>query len=116
MENGDEYTIEQGVEYYSGVDEGESWAEGSRSETTFFSSVPRGKYLLKITALKDISAYRPWSSNLNAFYLKLTNDVPMARNFWLLLLPILIWPFYAAFITNKNEKERWSNSPFTKYQ
>jgi hypothetical protein len=35
------------IEYYSGVDGGESWSEGSRSEVLWFNHLPKGKYLVR---------------------------------------------------------------------
>lgn len=112
---GDEYAIEQGVEYYHGVEEGESWSEGAKDETTYLSSIPAGRYFLKLHGQKDRSTLDAWGGGLNFFTVRVTNDVPMLRNFWLLLLILIIWPLYKIYTVNRNEKLRWKNSPFSKY-
>lgn len=37
-----------GASYYSGVDDGESWSEGSRSASVLLPSVPSGRYVLRV--------------------------------------------------------------------
>lgn len=37
------------VSYYSGVEGGESWSEGSRTSSTYFKTLPKGTYVLRVT-------------------------------------------------------------------
>ena len=49
---------DMGIEYYSGVEDGESWSEGAKSESIFWKIKEVGKYKLLITALDgDTSPY-----------------------------------------------------------
>jgi len=41
------------VEYYSGVEGGESWSEGEDSASAWFSRLPKGRYLLRIETAGD---------------------------------------------------------------
>src|SRR5262249_49356304 len=41
-------TFDDNIEYYSGVDDGESWDEGSRSTEQVIARVPAGKYVLRL--------------------------------------------------------------------
>lgn len=111
-QTGDEYSLEQGVEYYHGYSDGESWSEGGQSETAYLTSIPAGTYYLQINGLKDAAMA---SSSIQSFHLRITNDTPMQRNFWITLLLLLIWPVYKILITRHYEDRRWSNSAFTKY-
>ena len=47
-ERGDVWEREVDIEYYEGVEHGESWSEGSRSEVLWFGRIPKGRYLLRI--------------------------------------------------------------------
>ncbi len=112
---GDEYGLQQGVEQYHGVTEGESWSEGGNQETVYLSSIPSGKYILKITAVRDMYSYALSGGKMDNFSLKVTNDVPMQRNFWLIVLVVLIWPVYKFFTMNYYEQRRWESSPYSPY-
>jgi hypothetical protein len=48
-------TISQDLEYYHGVEDGESWSEGSGAKTVNFCGVPPGKYHFIISAEKEKS-------------------------------------------------------------
>jgi hypothetical protein len=41
------------VEYYSGVEGGESWSEGDDSDSAWFSRLPKGRYLLRVETAGD---------------------------------------------------------------
>jgi len=58
-ERGDVYEREVDLEYYSGVEDGESWSEGSRSEVLWFSRLPKGRYLVRIDPVWEARAPTP---------------------------------------------------------
>ncbi len=41
------------VEYYQGVEDGEAWTEGSRERSVYLSSLPAGKYVLRIVGQQE---------------------------------------------------------------
>jgi hypothetical protein len=41
-------SFDANLEYYSGIEDGESWSEGSRSTTEVLGSVPAGHYVLRL--------------------------------------------------------------------
>jgi hypothetical protein len=105
VDNGTEYSVENGVEKYSGYDDGEYWSEGSEHEDVLLHKVPAGNYFLKIQPVRsDLS--------IPTFFLRVTYDVPMWRNFWVFvlfaLLPLLV--LYARLHIMENM--RWQDSPF----
>ena len=108
---GDEYSLEQGVEYYHGYSDGESWAEGEQTETAYLNSIPSGTYYLQINGMKESGTAYP----LRSFHVKIINDTPMQRNFWIVLMLLLIWPLYKIIMANYHEKSRWSSSAYSKY-
>jgi hypothetical protein len=108
---GTEYSISQGVEYYYGTSEGESWSEGSRDAVAYLGQIPAGTYFLQVTGQRESSFY----NRLREFRLRVRYDVSTTRNMWLCLLLLLIWPVVQYFRTNNIEKQRWYNSPFSSY-
>lgn len=47
-ETGETQSFDQDVEFYSGYEGGESWAEGSNTERVFLESMPAGRYVLRL--------------------------------------------------------------------
>jgi Zn finger protein HypA/HybF involved in hydrogenase expression len=94
------------IEYYSGVDDGESWSEGSQESTMFISSLPAGKYTLRLES--------QWSSWQQDADLSLEIRQGIARTWhpiFVLFLLILI-PIYALIKKSRFESKRWADSPF----
>lgn len=108
---GKEYELEQPVEYYYGVEGGESWSEGDRTETGYINSIPSGNYYLNISLSHPQSAY-PSVTSLN---IDVTNDTWQGRNFLFILLAVAIYPAIRLISTNNTEKMRWYNSPYSTY-
>lgn len=108
-ENGKEYSIQKGVEYYSGYDSEGSWTEGSRSDDVILSSIPRGKYFMQIYPFRESSIA------VNYFEITVINDVPVWRNFFVFTIMMLIFPLLWWFYMKQYEKMRWSNSPYSPY-
>lgn len=111
--DGQEYHLQQTVEYYHGVDDGDSWNEGSTNETAYLSSVPAGDYFLRIEASRD-TTNGSWSS-VRDLNVTVKNDVPMHRNLYIFLGLLLIWPIVAYIWYYINERRRWKNSEFSPY-
>ena len=112
VNDGTEYSLEQGLEFYQGHTGGESWAEGSNRENTFFTSIPAGTYFLQITGIRDQNA---GFGSPFVFGVKVINDTPMYRNLWLTLLAIVCWPVIMCITNYFNERQRWSNSPYSNF-
>ena len=98
------------VEYYYGVEDGESWSEGSRSNDTFVSALPQGKYTLRLEA--QWSAY---SQPMEATVV-VRQGVPRAFNELILLgavslLPLIVLCYHWSF-----EMRRWKESMYNPYQ
>lgn len=71
------------MEYYSGVDNGYSWSEGEDNHTDYVSSIPGGKYHLKIKFYSSITESR--IVRLSGKYAGTTN-----WNLGITLLPLII--------------------------
>lgn len=106
--NGNEYSAEEGIEYYSGTDDGERWTEGSQSQTIHFTKIPAGTYFLQMTASRDSNMY----TRAGLFTGKLVYDASTYRNIWIVVILLLIWPAIMGIIRYYTEKVRWGNSEF----
>ena len=115
MGTGTEYGLEKGVEYYHGYTDGESWREGSTSETAYLSQIPSGEYQLQIQGIRAGSSSLYGNSGPASFAVTVTYDTPNHRNLVVCLILLLLWPFVQYNIIQYNEKKRWYNSPFSPY-
>lgn len=101
-DTGDAIDFAREVSFYSGIDDGEYWSEGSRKDVAYLPSVKPGRYYLRV---------EPESSGVSLGYaIKLTRDVPQwSLLFWALLLLsgpfLLVWVRWWLF-----ESSRWHES------
>lgn len=99
-----------GAEYWSGIDEGEAWSEGSREASELVPAVEPGEYQLVMDA--DGSP----GLGLAEFRLEITRDVMVWSNVLIGLAALLAYPLYRWIREHSFERERWSlsdHSPYT---
>jgi hypothetical protein len=106
-DDGKEYSFEQGVEYYSGYDEGESWSEGKTSETVFVNAVPKGNYTLQIRGIREKTA-----APISWFNVDVKYDTPDSHSFWWALGFMLVYPLIMYVMIGADKVRRWMDSPF----
>ncbi len=106
VKTGEEYNMGLGVEYYSGVDGGESWSEGSSSSNSAFVKIPRGRYLLQVDGEKE----KPEAGSYISLYVNY--DSYSNRNFWFAALFIIIWPVGRFLRDRYFESKRWGEAFF----
>jgi len=111
--SGQEYGLQQTVEYYHGVDDGESWSEGSTHETAYLSSLPAGNYYLRLEASRD-TTNGAWGA-VRDVEVVVKNDVPMHRNLFIFLGLMLVWPLCMIIWYFYNERSRWAGSRFSPF-
>jgi len=98
-----------GLEYYSGVDDGYSWSEGTNSITRYLCSVAKGKYHMVIM---------PKRSNSKApvnIDIKLYKDPPYYSNTLYLAGFVILISIILSVVKYFWDKSRWSNSPYSPY-
>jgi hypothetical protein len=95
------------IEYYHGVDDGESWSEGGTTSTQYISALPAGKYTLRLEA-----QWERWSSP-SSFEIDVVQGVPRFFNLLLALIGISIIPVMVVIRHFMFESARWSNSNVT---
>ena len=102
---GESYQGEQEVSHYKGVDDGESWSEGSPSEEMVFKAVPAGTYYLVIE-------YELGTDDAAAVVdtLEVVRNPTVWSNFVLLLIFLAIFPLISRWRRNAFEARRWSES------
>lgn len=86
------------VSYYHGYEDGESWSEGSRSETRYFKPPPAGQYQLSVEAEWDQQS----SIQITVHKGEKLGRYPLILGVLLALLPGLVWLRWWAF-----ERDRW---------
>jgi hypothetical protein len=100
------YEVTRSLEYYEGVEDGESWAEGDRSASVVISGLPPGRYHLNLYPSPEAG------TDAITLLVELEQHYGFASNFWLILLllsavPLWHWARHGAF-----ETSRWENSNF----
>lgn len=106
-ETGAEITQEKGVEFYSGISDGESWSEGSTKDEIWFNAVPKGTYMLQLQGVRPTT-----SDAVSSFSLDITYDVPSHRNFWFIALFWSVLIFLKALYQHQIEARRWDPGAF----
>lgn len=94
------------IEYYSGVEDGESWSEGGKSQDATLSSIPPGNYTLQVHG-----TWQNWQAQLPV-NVKVEQNVTRGVNFCVALLLLLIFPLLNLFRKMSFESRRWKQSMF----
>ncbi|HVF44136.1 MAG TPA: DUF4178 domain-containing protein [Pyrinomonadaceae bacterium] len=96
------------IEYYYGVDDGESWSEGDREQAVYLPALPEGRYTMRLEAQWE-QATPPQLT------VKVEQGVPRLMNMILLLVGLSVLPILAAFRHWSFERRRWADSAFNPY-
>ena len=94
------------MSYYFGVEDGESWTEGSRHESVYVTAQPPGEYSLRLEVERENTATSA------VMTVEVRQGVTRFRNWFLLLigvglLPALIGAYHFYF-----SGQRWKDSDF----
>ncbi len=95
------------IEYYSGVEGGESWSEGGTSTDASLSSLPAGKYTLKVGG-----TWQNWQQPMPVT-VKVEQNVNRGVNFCFAFILLLIAPLLGLFRKFSFETSRWKDSMFS---
>ena len=95
------------IEYYSGTDSDGAWSEGGRSTDATLSSLPGGKYTLRVEG-----TWEKWQSAMPVS-IKVEQGVTRGVNFGCALLMLAIMPLLGLFRKFSFESARWRDSMFT---
>jgi Zn finger protein HypA/HybF involved in hydrogenase expression len=104
--NNDVESVPIDVEFYTGTEDGESWSEGSTTKDVSLSSVPAGKYTLRIDG-----QWTNWNQPLPVT-VKVEQNTTRGLNFFCAFLLLLIVPIWKLIRKLMFESSRWSESMF----
>ena len=95
------------IEYYFGSDSDGSWTEGSKKQDATLSSLPPGKYTLRVEG-----TWQDWQTPM-PLSLKVEQNVNRGVNFLCAFLVLLIVPVLGLFRKISFESRRWKDSMFS---
>ena len=95
------------ISYYSGVEGGEAWSEGERVDSAYTSSMPGGKYVLRLEG-----QWEKWQQPATVA-VKIEQNVTRGFNILLALIGLSIGPIIMGIYHIGFERRRWSESMFT---
>lgn len=100
------------IEYYSGVEDGESWSEGGRDKSEYISALPAGRYVMRLEA-----QWEQWKSPAAPqLTVRVEQGVTRGVNFLLALLAVSLLPVIVLFWHLSFERKRWADSAFNPYE
>jgi ribosomal protein S27E len=103
-DTGQTYEFAREVSYYHGVDDGESWSEGGRTDGVTLSRIPSGRYFLRIEPEGDRTG-RPLH-----YSVRVIRDVATSIWFFAALVLIVIPPLASTWRSASFERRRWAES------
>jgi ribosomal protein S27E len=104
-ETGQAFEVARDVSYYHGVEDGESWTEGSPTDTVALPTVPPGRYFLRIETEGGDLAAAPMR-----YRVRVVRDVSTSLWFVVALVLIAVPPILATWRSSKFEHRRWQES------
>lgn len=97
------------VEYYAGVEGGESWSEGSQYGSVYLSAVPAGNYILRLSFQGEPG--KPMGN----VYVKVEQGVPHLWPWFLTFFGIALVPIGVGIYHFMFEVARWRDSDYSPY-
>jgi ssDNA-binding Zn-finger/Zn-ribbon topoisomerase 1 len=94
------------ISYYQGVEDGESWSEGGQSDSAYTSSMPAGRYVLRLEG-----QWERWAEPATVT-VKIEQNVTHGFNLLAALIALSIVPVIMGFYHISFERRRWSESMF----
>ena len=103
--SGEAYQGAQELSYYQGVDQGENWSEGSRSDAIAFKNIPPGTYYLTIE-------YELGTDKKGAITdtIEVTRNPASWSNYVLVMIFLALFPLYSRWRRTAFEAQRWNES------
>ena len=95
------------ISYYQGVEDGEGWSEGGQSDSAYSSSMPAGRYVLRLEG-----QWEKWQQPA-AIAVKIEQNVTRGFNLILALIGLSLIPIIMLIYHISFEHRRWSESMFS---
>ena len=97
------------VEYYHGYEDGESWSEGSNSESVTLPNIPAGKYHINIYPYAG-------TNTVDQMNIKVTANIFLWQNIIVTFLLLCIYPLYCWYRQRQFEVNRWMGNAYSPYK
>src|ERR1044071_9201147 len=94
------------ISYYSGVEDGEAWTEGGQSDSAYSSSMPAGRYVLRLEG-----QWEKWQQPA-VVNISIEQNVTRGFNLLIALIALSVVPVLMLVYHIKFERRRWSESMF----
>lgn len=94
------------ISYYSGVEDGEAWTEGGQTDAAYTSSMPAGRYVLRLEG-----QWEKWQEPA-VVTVKVEQNVTHGFNLLAALIVLSILPLIMGIYHISFERRRWSESMF----
>ncbi|HKP83308.1 MAG TPA: DUF4178 domain-containing protein [Pyrinomonadaceae bacterium] len=95
------------ISYYQGVEDGESWSEGGQEDSAYTSSMPAGRYVLRLEG-----QWERWQQPA-VVTVKIEQNVTRGFNLLVALILLSIGPIAMLIYHISFEHKRWSESMFS---
>jgi hypothetical protein len=95
------------ISYYQGVEDGESWSEGGQSDSAYTSSMPAGRYVLRLEG-----QWEKWQQPA-VVSIRIEQNVTHGINLLIALIVLSIGPVIMVIYHIGFERRRWSESMFS---
>ena len=105
-QTGQGFEFTKNIEFYSGVERGETWREGSRDASALLTKIPAGRYHLNFYPFTEANSAPP------EIVVRVTANPTLFSNFLIALLLVLIYPGVQLWRSIEHESRRWSASDF----
>ncbi|HEY6898810.1 MAG TPA: DUF4178 domain-containing protein [Rhodocyclaceae bacterium] len=103
-DSGEAWNTKSELSHYSGVEDNESWSEGSNSDHVVFAGVPPGTYFISVDHDMDDNA-----SNIHG-RIQVKRPGPQWSPLVLTLLFLSLFPIFTSFNSYSFEVDRWEES------
>jgi predicted RNA-binding Zn-ribbon protein involved in translation (DUF1610 family) len=105
LDTGEVRPFEISADFYTGVESGERWTEGSPESIVYLGGIPAGRYALRLDAETQSTPPASFTYTLVA-----TSQVPSTGRGFLLLLLLAAPPVLVTALGMNFESKRWSTS------
>lgn len=95
----------QEISHYKGVDDGESWSEGSKEDEIVFKNIPAGNYYLTIEYELGTDRRAAVSDTI-----EVVRNPAGWSNYVLVMIFLAVFPLFSRWRRNAFEAKRWSES------
>lgn len=102
---GESWNVPREISYYAGVDGGESWSEGSKTDEIVFTDLPAGTYRLSLEG-----EVAPELNGMATARMNIRRGGAQWGNFFLLLIFLAAFPLWAYLRQRSFETKRWMES------